>query len=287
MVDKAASHDEVTDAQLAALATDRIPLESVRTLFAGVHVLYVAAVRQPSLKSSVLKEDLKELKLPAELIPDFAKIVDVRYATSGQAHAPDWCRPLTCRRPHPTPHPTPAPTHPPRARARIRQTRTATGARACGQAGVPDAGPAALACGRGHLDEQPQPRAQANGDAAAHAQRRPRPPVRGPAVPVPRAAVQRCRSAQGHGQHQPEEHLQDQGLKEGSRQRVEGDTCNHREDRVEDFFFLYIKSLRVIVEVPRHPRSPCSWPGVRVSAGQQGSSVEGGQALISHGLRSG
>ena len=88
VADRVATHGEVADAHLAALATDTLPLEAIRTLFAGVSTLYGFAVRQPTIKSSVLKEDLKELKLTAELIPDFVKIVEQRYgrARAGAGH---------------------------------------------------------------------------------------------------------------------------------------------------------------------------------------------------------
>jgi hypothetical protein len=95
VADKAAAYEDVTDAQLAALASERLPLDPLRTVFAGVHALYVAAVRQPALKANFLKEDLKELKMPAELAPDFVKIVEARCVHVAPSLAPStWWPPV-------------------------------------------------------------------------------------------------------------------------------------------------------------------------------------------------
>ena len=202
VADKVATHEDVTDAQLAALVSEKLGLEPLRVLFAGVHVLYVAAVRQPSLKASVLKEDLKELKLPAELIPDFAKIVDVRWAARNCALAP---LAFADR----------GPTVPDAGQQKTRhatQARAGAGRGTRQQASLPGLGAAPLARGRGHLHQQSEPRAPADRHASDDPKRRPCASFRGAAVAVSRVAVQRRRRPQGHGQHQPKEYLQDQGL---------------------------------------------------------------------------
>lgn len=61
---------------LAGLRTDKLSMDAIHTLFAGVLTLFRAAVRQPAIKAAILKEDLKELKLSQEFSTDFAKAVE-------------------------------------------------------------------------------------------------------------------------------------------------------------------------------------------------------------------
>ena len=68
---------EIEDDQaLQATRPADISAETWSTMFSGLLVLLVSAFRQPGLKTTVLQEDLKELKLSPEFISDFVKAWD-------------------------------------------------------------------------------------------------------------------------------------------------------------------------------------------------------------------
>jgi hypothetical protein len=63
-----------TDAFLL-LASEKCSEEKLRVVFSGLMTLIRMAIRQPSLKSEMLKEDLSQLKLSGELITDINSVV--------------------------------------------------------------------------------------------------------------------------------------------------------------------------------------------------------------------
>ncbi|XP_065842266.1 COMM domain-containing protein 5-like [Oscarella lobularis] len=62
---------------LSALKSANASEETIQTVFSGLLVLLRSALRVPrtSLKSETFRADLKEIKIPAELIPDIVKAV--------------------------------------------------------------------------------------------------------------------------------------------------------------------------------------------------------------------
>jgi len=71
------SGEEVTYEHFQSLQSADVNEEKAIKFYAGLHSLVKLALRQPkgSLKQEVFKEDLKELKIPADYITDIASLV--------------------------------------------------------------------------------------------------------------------------------------------------------------------------------------------------------------------
>eukprot|EP00118_Oscarella_pearsei_P022430 m.259530 g.259530 ORF g.259530 m.259530 type:complete len:221 (+) comp40422_c0_seq15:38-700(+) len=70
-------HEDTAVDDLSSLESRNASIETIQTVFSGLQVLLQSALRLPraSLKSETFQADLKEMKIPAELIPGLAKAV--------------------------------------------------------------------------------------------------------------------------------------------------------------------------------------------------------------------